>query len=216
MTKIIVCIPTELELKLIKPRIFRHSDFRIEVIGFGPIAAAARTARLINEHNPSRMFLLGIAGGYGSDLPVGTAAQFQKVGSYGVGVGTGAMHRSAFDVGFPQTQTLLPAGKQVRSDTLSLEYSAPHANAEMLLSVCAAAADPVDVDLRLEQFPSASAEDMEGFGFAFACHQADVAAQIIRGISNNAGERNRALWRIDDAADAAAKLFADIFDSVLC
>ncbi len=216
MIKFVVCVPTELELKLLAPRIGQHPACCVEVIGFGPVTATARTAWLIAEFQPERMFLLGISGAYGSDLPIGSAAQFQKVASYGVGVGTGAMHRSAFDVGFPQTQTLLPAGKHARSDILPLDFSAFHPSAEMLLSVCASAADPVDVDLRLEQFPSASAEDMEGFGFAFACHQADVPAQIIRGISNIAGERNRALWRIEDAVDSAAKLFADVFDAVLC
>jgi futalosine hydrolase len=84
------------------------------------------------------------------------------------------------------------------------------------LSVCAAAADPIDVDLRLEQFPDASAEDMEGFGFAFACHQAGVPAHIIRGISNTAGVRDRAEWCIDEAAQSAARLFLSVLQSIVC
>lgn len=216
MSKFLVCVPTELELKLIDARVRRRTSCRMEVIGFGPIAAAARTTCLIFEHRPERLFLLGIAGAYGNELAIGSAAQFQKVACYGVGVGTGATHRSAFDVGFPQTQTLLPPGKQVRSDILPLDYSAAHANSDLLVSVCAAAADPVDVDLRLEQFPSSTAEDMEGFGFALACQQANLPGQIIRGISNVAGERNRANWRIEAALDSAVKLFSEVLDSVLC
>ena len=216
MTKIVLCVPTELEFKLLASRIGRRRDTVVEVLGFGPVAAAARTAWLIGEHQPDRMFLLGIAGAYGSDVPVGTATQFQKVGCYGVGIGSGALHRSAFDIGFPQTQVLAQPGRQARSDIMPLEFAAPLTNSELLLTVCAAAADPVDVDLRLEQFPGASAEDMEGFGFAFACQQAGVGAQIIRGISNAAGQRDRKLWQVDAAADAAAKLFGDVFDSVLC
>ncbi len=216
MTKIVLCVPTEIEFKLLAPRVGRRRDTTVEVLGFGPIAAAARTAWLIGEHRPQRMFLLGIAGSYSSDLPVGTATQFQKVGCYGVGIGSGALHRSAFDVGFAQTQVLAHPGQQARSDILPLEFAAPLMNSDLLLTVCAAAADPVDVDLRLEQFPGATAEDMEGFGFAFACQQAGVGAQIIRGISNAAGQRDRKLWQVDVAADAAAKLFDDVFDSVLC
>lgn len=216
MTKIVLCVPTELEFKLLAPRIGRRRDIVVEVLGFGPIAAAARAAWLIGEHHPERMFLLGIAGAYGSDLPLGTAAQFQKVGCYGVGSGSGALHRSAFDIGFPQTQVLVHPGKQARTDIMPLEFAAPLMNSELLLTVCSAAADPVEVDLRLEQFPGATAEDMEGFGFAFACQQAGVAAQIIRGISNAAGQRDRKVWKVDEAADAAARLFSDVFDSVLC
>lgn len=216
VTKSVVCVPTELEFKLLAPRIGRRSDTVIEILGFGPVASAARTAWLINEFRADKMFLLGIAGAYGSELPVGTATQFQKVASYGVGIGSGALHRSAFDVGFPQTQVLSHPGKQVRSDTLPLEFVAPLMNTELLLTVCSAAADAVDVDLRLERFPGASAEDMEGFGFAFACQQAGVAAQIIRGISNSAGQRDRKLWQVDAAADAAAKLFGEVYDAVLC
>lgn len=216
MPKTVVCVPTDLEYKLLAPRLGRRSDTVVELLGFGPIAAAARTAWLIADLRPERMCLLGVAGSYGKELPVGSAAQFQKVGCYGIGTGAGAMHRSAFDLGFPQTQVLAPPGKTVRSDIIPLEFVGSLMNSELLLTVCASAADAVEADLRLEQFPGASAEDMEGFGFAFSCLQAGVGAQIIRGISNTAGQRDRRTWRLDDAADAAARLFGEVYEAVFC
>jgi futalosine hydrolase len=215
MKKFLICFATELERKLIAPRLGRRRDAALEVCGFGLVAAAARTAWLIQEHDPGRAFLLGLAGTYSPDLPIGSAAQFQKVTSYGIGVGMGAAHRSAFDIGFPQSQALLSGSQRAPSDVLPLDFSPQHPSAELLLSVSSSAADPVEVDHRLEQVPTACAEDMEGFAFALACHQSGVPAQVIRGISNQAGERDRSQWRVDDAGSAAVELFCQVFDAVL-
>ena len=47
---------------------------------------------------------------------------------------------------------------------------------------------------------------MEGFGVAIACEMAGVPWQIIRGISNQAGQRDQAQWCIDEALRAASFL----------
>ena len=66
-----------------------------------------------------------------------------------------------------------------------------------------------DVHDRRLTFPDAVAEDMEGFSVAFACAMAGCQLSIVRGISNVAGDRDKAHWRITDALHAAADLLIE-------
>jgi len=77
--------------------------------------------------------------------------------------------------------------------------------------VCAASAEPDEAHLRQIRY-EASAEDMEGFAVAMACQLQDVSLEIIRGISNVAGDRDKSNWRIDDALSAAAEVLGIVLD----
>ena len=50
----LVLVPTEKELQYLT----LDQRLRIEICGFGPVAAAARTAALIAEHSPRQICLL--------------------------------------------------------------------------------------------------------------------------------------------------------------
>ena len=82
----------------------------------------------------------------------------------------------------------------------------PAATARQLLTVMAASAGPQDVAWRRQKFPTAGAEDMEGYAVATACHLAQVPLRIIRGISNVAGDRQQTEWRVAQALQSAAEL----------
>ena len=64
-----------------------------------------------------------------------------------------------------------------------------------------------------ERFPGAAAEDMEGFGVALACALHGVPLSIVRGISNAAGQRAPAHWRISPALAAARTLLLELLES---
>jgi futalosine hydrolase len=51
---------------------------------------------------------------------------------------------------------------------------------------------------------------MEGFAVAFACRLAGVPCEIVRGLSNAAGDRDPAGWVTADALAAAAAAAARI------
>lgn len=76
----------------------------------------------------------------------------------------------------------------------------------MLLTVCSASGSREDVADRLRKFPHAVAEDMEAFSVALACRMAKVPLTVIRGISNMAGDRDKANWNVTGALEAAAEL----------
>mgnify|MGYP006275826675 CR=1 FL=1 len=99
-------------------------------------------------------------------------------------------------------------------DLLACGWPGPTtAGAGLLLSACAASATAADVRIRRAAFPDAAAEEMEGFAVALACRLQRVPCGIVRGISNAAGDRERANWRIAAALEAAADLAARLLDA---
>ena len=89
---------------------------------------------------------------------------------------------------------------------LATSVELPENSAGMLLTCCAASANAQEAAARRDRFPEAVAEDMEGFGVAMACALAGVPLQIVRGISNEVGDRDHRNWQINTALTAAATL----------
>ena len=204
----LLLIPTQRELDLLAPQVsaaVADNGWRTELVGFGPIAAAARTADLVARHEPSHVCLIGIAGSYGETLPVGTAAMFSTVHCFGVGAGSGRDYLSNGKMGWPMIDAANSASSSEIVDTICGQDKSelvPHS----ILTCCSAAGSDADVAQRRKLFPNAVAEDMEAFGVALSCDLAGVPWSIVRGISNHAGDREHKNWQIENALRAAADL----------
>lgn len=214
MPQPLVLVPTERERRLIEPAIEAAwgGRVRVELCGFGPVVAAARTAALIAEHRPPRVLLVGIAGRLSSRLAISAAYAFERVACHGVGAGSGDAFTPAESLGWPQWPGEgLDAAMRI-GDVLPCSSTGPAAAppAGLLLSACAASASDADVRSRLTLWPDAVAEDMEGFAVAAACRLSGIPLDIVRGISNTAGDRDHSRWQIDAACRAAASLAAAI------
>jgi futalosine hydrolase len=167
------------------------------VCGFGLIAAGVATRHLLSEVNRMaerevRVVLAGIAGSYREETPVGTALWGGAVRSDGIGVGEGGSFQSAEELGWeqlPGLDSLIP---------LCVPESAEVPVGE-ILSVTAASQDHTRAERRVEWYPNACAEEMEGFAVAMACHLTQTRVSILRGISNMAGDRDMASWRVEEA-----------------
>ncbi len=169
-----------------------------ELVGFGPVAAAARAAQLCAERRPSRLLLVGIAGSYG---PRPAAAEvFGAVRLDGVGFGQGAAH------GLPSAMGLAQWRDAAGAIFEELDLAAPTGAPASLLVTVTAAATAADVAARRLRHPGAAGEDMEAFGVALAARMAGVSATVVRGWSNVAGERDHARWDIQGALAAAHDL----------
>ena len=205
MPRHLILIPTEPERRCLAPRLaaLPPADTAVELCGFGIAAAAARTAQLIAALRPERVILVGIAGRLDDRLALGTATLFERIACHGIGVGSGPAFISAATLGWqqwpgdPGDGDELPCAVPDRGD-LPRE--------RLLLTVTAAAAGPEDVRLRKAMFPEASAEEMEGFAVALACRLFRIPCTIVRGISNTAGDRDKAHWQIEAPLAAAADL----------
>lgn len=216
MTRTLILIPTASERDVLLPLLEPHLDpaDRVELCGFGLVAAAALTSRLLEHLQPERVLLAGIAGTLVDRLPVGSAAVFREVVCCGIGAGTGSDHLSAEQMGWFQVGgRVLEAGSADDSigDTISLECgSLPDDEgqpaASQLLSVTSASGSSAEAELRSQRYPDAAAEEMEGFGVGMACRLADTPLTIVRGISNRAGDRDIANWQIVEALESAARL----------
>ncbi len=189
-----------------------QGEAHIQLCGFGPIAAAARSVQAIAQVQPREVLLLGIAGGLSDELELGSALEFTQVLCYGVGAGSQEEYCSASKLGWPQWS--MPPSMDVLDgmpltadigDCIELRKTA-QPEAAQLLTCCAASASPRDLELRRSAFPKALAEDMEGFAVAVACHLCQVPLRIFRGISNRAGHRHAADWKVELAMQSAVEL----------
>lgn len=214
MLQTLVLVPTEPERRLIAPAL-AVGQCAVELCGFGPVAAAARTAALVAARAPRRVLLVGIAGRLGHGLHLGAAYRFDRVACHGVGAGSGAGFVPAAALGWPQWRGDPPAVSAAVGDVidLSTDFGGDVPGRGLLLTACAASATADDVAERRKLHPAATAEDMEGFGVALACRLAGVPLAIVRGISNTAGDRDHVRWQVPQALAAAAELAVTILES---
>jgi futalosine hydrolase len=209
----LILVPTQLELDRIRPRLsqrFADRECSFQLCGFGPIAAAARGGALIARYKPERVLLIGIAGSYVERLHLGSAYRFDTVACDGIGVGTGASFQSAGELGWPHFSSGDTQPKLGDRISLDSAYVAGIPSAGTLLTCCAASATADQAQSRRQRYPDVVAEDMEGFAVALACVLARTPCQIVRGISNQAGDRDHRGWEIETALLAAADLAGDL------
>lgn len=184
----------------------------VESCGFGPIISAARTASLIERLRPKRILLCGIAGRLSKDLQIGSAYLFRNVSCYGVGVGTGSDFRSTDEIGWSQWRDVeLQIGAELPLDLAGCRHDS---YSDLLVTACAASANQVDALNVKHKYPHANAEDMEGFSVAAAAAIAGLPTTIVRGISNDAGDRNHEAWRINEAMQAVNRIVLEILEAV--
>ncbi len=221
----VVLIPTPFERGFVEPILragldllgITNTSWHIECCGFGLVAAAARTAQTISVHQPKRLLLVGIAGTLHRSVSIGSAYAFQSVTCHGIGVGDALspQHLSANDLGWSHSESA--DGTCKISDTIDLMMPkreiAMEKRTGRLISVTSAAADEREVSLRRIRFPDAVAEDMEGFGVALAASLAALPLSIIRGISNEAGNRQHSTWQVEASLRSASTLALEIIRS---
>lgn len=194
----------------------------VEICGFGIAASAALTMHHLHTHRPRHVVLAGIAGSLHQECQVGSAYWYSGVLCDGIGVGEGKSFQAAGSMGWEQVGTRPHGiGDQIGLHVPS-DRSNPAQHGFWLVTACAASADAEMARLRqvrgtemLAQPGDVSrsfvaAEDMEGFAVALACQLMNVPLSIIRGISNEAGDRDHRRWKIDAAIEAVASALLKI------
>ncbi len=207
MPVVLLLVPTEHERSTLV-NAWKRGGFpgsiHLELCGFGPIVAGIRTTQLIQTHHPQHVCLLGIAGSLASHAIVGEAYMFKQVACYGVGVGCGEDFRPASSIEWSQW-----VDPPIR-DAIPAKAIDTFVAAGQLVTTCSASTDMADAKQKLTTFPDAVAEDMEAFSVAAACALAGISFSCIRGISNVAGDREKANWQVDQALAAAAQLLSSV------
>ncbi|MCA9085250.1 MAG: hypothetical protein KDA81_14395 [Planctomycetaceae bacterium] len=211
----LVLVPTPLEFDFLRPRLQSAQNVIMDICGFGPVAAAARAGQLIHAYQPGLVLLVGIAGCIGDSLEVGRAYQFTQAAMYGVGAGTGDSFIRAGELGWSQWWSGNHHGGRLPEqigDVIAFCRPQPDHGLpdRQLLTCCAASSTKADIRGRLRTFPEAVAEDMEGYSVAIAAQLCGRPLRIVRGISNRAGDRHKARWKVHDALHAAAEMTLEV------
>ncbi|TNE87141.1 MAG: hypothetical protein EP330_19425 [Deltaproteobacteria bacterium] len=160
-----------------------------EVVGIGPILAAARAAEILARRKPDSVVLIGTGGAYAGGPAIGEAIVASRVGmSYGV---------AAMGLGYVPRP---PAPVECAPELIErIDLPAHH-----VLTVSAITTDPTLADRIRDGW---TVEHMEAFGVALACRNAGVPFTAVLGITNDVGPEAHTQWLThrDAAQDAARK-----------
>ncbi len=171
--------------------------------GCGPAAAGARLGLALGgADRPDLVVGIGIAGAYpGSGLEPGDIVRIGTETFADLGCEDGESFLDLLDLGLPEP------GVQ-RSWTLAAPdfLAALPVAAGATCSVCTGSS--ATAALRRKR-TGAAVESMEGAAWALACQAADVPFAQVRAISNAAGPRDRAAWRIPEALAALRRTLED-------
>lgn len=166
----------------------------VALCGFGLAAAGAGASCSIARASESvdHVILVGTAGTYDVEkFPVTSTVLGNFVWCVDLGVPNDAGSRLTVEV-----PGISPWPESLPLDTApGLEYL-PQG---LLLSVAGPAVNEEHARARRRDFPAAVGEEMEGYSVAIACQTYGIPLTILRGISNLAGDRDKASWRMREA-----------------
>jgi predicted 5'-methylthioadenosine/S-adenosylhomocysteine nucleosidase len=146
--------------------------------GIGPVEAALRTARALEELRPDAVIHAGIAGSRTLEPPA-------------LVLGSEAVYCDVMDPG-----STFPRVERAHPDAALLERArATLPEAQVL---------PIATCGKVGAGTGFEVEAMEGFGVLRACELAGMPAVELRAISNSPDEADRANWRFDEALAALA------------
>lgn len=159
-----------------------------EVVGVGPIVAAACAAAIIARRKPAQVVLLGTAGAYPGGPAVGQAVASASVGlSYGV---------AAMGLGYVPR-----APRAIDADAALLDRLALPRHA--VLTVGAVTTDPTLAGRLADGW---TVEHLEAYAVAYACQNAGVPFVAVLGIASQVGPDAHMQWlEHREAAQEAAR-----------
>lgn len=192
---LVVCVATELEGELLRPHV------PVLCTGVGAVNATYTLTRFLEREGARAVIVCGIAGAYPhafeeGGLGIGSVAcaESECYGDLGANSADGFLDMQA--MGFP-----LIAGPPPIYNILPLQiFPTQHQARFVTVNTCTGNDDDARA---LEVRTGGSVESMEGAAIAHVARLYGIPAGEIRGISNRAGNRDRATWRVKDAAVAA-------------
>ncbi len=191
----LVCVATELEGALLKEK-----GIRVVVTGIGPVNAAHALTAALAYRTPDRILVCGVGGAYpGSGLaPLDvTCAATETYADLGAESPDGFLDMQA--LGFRVV------GDHYNRLPLSLfpaERHVPYVTTSTCTGTDATATDIV-------RRTGGAVESMEGAAIVHVALEHDLPVGELRAISNLVGNRDRATWKVKEAAERAQHALLD-------
>ena len=186
---ILILVPSALERERLD-----LPDESIAMCGVGLVEAALGTARILAERRPEHVWLAGLGGSRDLErAPLGALVVGSSVRNEAIGAGHGAGFLGLSDMG------LADEGDELELVVPELPLPGVEVLVGALGTVGATSAGAEEAAGWHAVHPDVLVEEMEGYAVARAAWAAGVPLSIVRGVSNVAGDRNKARWDIDGA-----------------
>lgn len=194
--RLLVCVATDLESGILRPRLANFPDVRLVRTGVGPVNAAHAVTVAILQDKPAAILVCGVGGAYpDSGLRIGdvVSAEMECYGDLGAAGPQGFLDMKALGFAIvedPQIYNDLPM--QVFPTTRRAKF--------VTVSTCTG----TDAAARaIAARTGGAVENMEGAAVAHVAHLHRIPVGEVRGISNIVTNRDTSAWRLQDAAAAA-------------
>lgn len=195
-TDLVVCFATPVEGEGL-PRTIAGRSLALLETGVGPVNAAFALTRFFAEQRAGAVVACGIGGAYpGAGLEVGDVlcAASETYGDLGSESPAGWLDMAA--LGFPVVAGDPPLFNRLPVDLFPAARRAPFVTCATCSGTDARAA-------ALAARTGGAVESMEGAAVVHVARLLGVRVGEVRGISNPAGDRDPARWRVREAAAAA-------------
>ncbi len=196
--QILLCAATRLEIKLTEEWISKNAITGIEVLitGVGMLQATHAITKAVLQLKPTFVLQAGIAGSLEDHSRLGDVVAIKQDCVGDIGVEENKQFQSAFDFGLID-ENIVPwtRGKLVNTNALLSDVDLPLANGVTVNEISTNAA-------RINYYHQtlkADVESMEGAAVHYVCLQEKIPFVQLRAISNFAGERDKAKWRIESS-----------------
>ena len=203
--------PTPLEASFLRGRKFswqgraglRGEGWAWLECGIGKVNTATTLAAYAQRHKLERVLLFGIAGAYAeSGLQIGDCALAEREVQADLGIKDGGMK----GMGFPTLTVGQPAQHFHNRFPLDKAFTAELKKTLGLYTQTFLTADLVSSNpseaKQLSRHWEATLENMEGAAFAQTCLWLGLKGAELRSVSNMAGVRDKAQWRVKQAVEA--------------
>lgn len=208
---ILITTAVEAEQEAVLLGLTQPHPFQVEVVGVGPMTAAAHTATLLAKSPYQYVINMGIAGGFVEQEKIPSIVVATEM----VAVELGAETESGFcfvdELGFGSAR-IQSDPKLVKRVMHRLEMSASPVITGPILTVSTVTGTVATAKERANRVPGAVAEAMEGFGVASAAKMSGLPVIEIRTLSNVVGPRDRSAWRIKEALDALTTVSKELVE----
>lgn len=209
MPGIVICYSTRLEGDGL-PRAIGGEELRLVETGVGPVNAAFALTRELTARPARAVIVCGVGGAYprsGLDGGDVVCAETETYGDLGAGSPAGFLDMRA--LGFPVIASDPPLFNTLPLDLFPVAAKVPF----VTCATCTGTGAEAD---EIQRRTGGAVESMEGAALVHVARLMGVRIGEVRAISNAVGARDRAAWRLDEAAAAARKAVVDWIGSGAC
>ena len=212
--QILLCAATEPEIKLTVDWIRENkiNDIEVLITGVGMLQATHAITKAVIHFKPQLVLQAGIGGSLSTHFSIGDVVAIKNECIGDVGVEEHKKFRSAFDLAlinenhFPWSK-----GRLVNTNQLLSGVGLPIANGVTVNQITTHAAR---IDYYNKSLGS-DVESMEGAALHYVCLMEKISFLQIRAISNFAGERDKANWKIESSISKLNQVIQSILSNQL-